>query len=66
MIDLGFSIDPKVGSIYTFVPPERMSVRRDITLHRPHQARIEDRLLLIYSRRLKKAYGWDSSTFVAA
>jgi hypothetical protein len=65
MIDLGFSIDPKFGSIYTFVPPEKMSVRRDITLHRPHQASIEGRLLLIYSRRLKKVYGWDSSTFVA-
>ncbi|KAL1792916.1 hypothetical protein ACET3X_009423 [Alternaria dauci] len=66
MIDLGFSINPKVGSIYNFVPPEKMSVRRDMTLHRPHQASIEGRLLLIYSRRLKKVYGWDSSTFVAA
>ncbi|KAI4645040.1 hypothetical protein J4E93_005839 [Alternaria ventricosa] len=64
MADFGFTIDPKVGSIYTFVPPEKVSVRRDITLHRPHQASIEGRLLLIYSRRLKKVYGWDSSTFV--
>ena len=64
MVDLGFSIDPKVGSIYTFVSPETVSERRDITLHRPHQASIEGRLLLIYSRRLKKVYGWDSSTFV--
>ena len=65
MTDLGFSIDPKVGSIYTFVPPDQILVQRDITLHRPHQASIEGRLLLIYSRRLKKTYGWDSSTFVA-
>ncbi|KAI4702206.1 hypothetical protein J4E81_002568 [Alternaria sp. BMP 2799] len=65
MTDFGFIIDPKVGSIYTFVPPEKVSVRRNLTLHRPHQASIEGRLLLIYSRRLKKVYGWDSSTFVA-
>ncbi|USP77438.1 ipa protein [Curvularia clavata] len=64
MADVGFSIDPKVGSIYTFVPPENSLVQRDITLHRPHQARIKERLLLIYSRRLKKTYGWDSSMFV--
>ncbi|KAG9185453.1 hypothetical protein G6011_07997 [Alternaria panax] len=66
MVDLGFTVDPKVGSIYTFVPPEKVSERRDLTLHRPHQASIEGRLLLIYSRRLKKMYGWDSSTFVVA
>ena len=66
MIDLGFSIDPKVGSIYTFVPPKKVSVQRNMTLHRPHQASIEGRLLLFYSQRLKKVYGWDSSTFVAA
>jgi hypothetical protein len=66
MTDFGFTIDPKVGSIYTFVPPEKTSVRRNITLHRPHQASIEGRTLLIYSRRLKKVYGWDSSTFVVA
>jgi hypothetical protein len=66
MTDLGFSIDPKVGSIYTFVPPEKMAVHRAVTLHRPHQASIQGRLLLIYSRRLKQVYGWDSSTFAAA
>ncbi|KAI4949223.1 hypothetical protein J4E91_005687 [Alternaria rosae] len=65
MKDFGFTIDPKVGSIYTFAPPGKVSVRRDITIHRPHQASIEERLLLFYSRRLKKVYGWDSSTFVA-
>jgi hypothetical protein len=65
MTDVGFSIDPKVGSIYAFVPPEKMTVRRDITLHRPHRSSIEGRLLLIYSRRLKRVYGWESSTFIA-
>ncbi|PSN64315.1 ipa protein [Corynespora cassiicola Philippines] len=63
MAELGFSVIPKVGSIYTFVPPESMAVQRDLTLHRPHQACIEGPRLLVYSRRLKRVYGWDDSTF---
>jgi hypothetical protein len=65
MNDLGFSTEPKVGSIYTFIPPETMAVRRGITLHRPHQAIIEGRLILVYSRRLRRIYGWDSAAFIA-
>lgn len=64
MVDLGFSINPKVGSIYTFVPSEKMQVRRDLTIHRPHQSRIEGPRLLILSRRLRRVYGWDEATFV--
>ena len=64
MTDLGFSVIPKVGSIYTFIPPEKMAVQRSITLHRPHQSLIEGRHLLVYSRRLKRVYGWDESMFV--
>jgi hypothetical protein len=64
MADLGFSIIPKIGSVYTFVPPENMAVQRALTLHRPHQSRIEKLCLLIYSRRLKRVYGWDESTFI--
>lgn len=64
MTDLGFSVVPKVGSIYTFVPPETLAVQRDLTLHRPHQSRIEGPRLLVYSRRLKRVYGWDDSTFI--
>jgi hypothetical protein len=66
MTDLGFSVIPKVGSIYKFVPPEKMAVQRDLTLHRPHQSHIEGPRLLIYSRRLKKVYGWDEETFVVS
>ncbi|KAF2869498.1 hypothetical protein BDV95DRAFT_577534 [Massariosphaeria phaeospora] len=64
MTDLGFSVVPKVGSIYTFVPPEKVAVQRDLTLHRPHQSCIEGPRLLVYSRRLQRVYGWDDSTFV--
>ncbi|KAF2786626.1 hypothetical protein K505DRAFT_330229 [Melanomma pulvis-pyrius CBS 109.77] len=64
MTDLGFSVIPKVGSIYTFVPPEKMAVRRDLTLHRPHRPCIEGSHLLFYSQRLKRVYGWGDSTFI--
>ncbi|CAO2652314.1 Nn.00g005970.m01.CDS01 [Neocucurbitaria sp. VM-36] len=64
MTDLSFSVVPKGGSIYTFVPPEKVAVQRELTLHRPHQSRIEGRHLLFYSRRLKQVYGWSDSTFL--
>jgi len=64
MTDLGFSVVPKVGSIYTFIPLKDVAVQRDLTLHRPHQSFIEGPRLLVYSRRLKQVYGWDDSTFV--
>jgi hypothetical protein len=66
MTDLGFSMVPKVGSIYTFVPPADVAVQRDLTFHRPHQSRIEGRQLLLYSRRLTRVYGWNNSTFTAS
>jgi hypothetical protein len=64
MSDIGFSVVPKVGSIYTFNAPSKLAVQRDLTLHRPHQSHIEGPILLIYSRRLNRVYGWDESTFV--
>ena len=64
MTDLGFSVVPKVGSIYTFIPLKDVAVQRDLTLHRPHQSFIEGPRLLVYSRRLKRVYGWDDSTFI--
>jgi hypothetical protein len=64
MTDLGFTVNPKAGSIYTFVPSERVAVQRSLTLHRPHQSHIEGWRLLLYSRRLKRVYGWDESTLV--
>lgn len=85
MADLGFSVKPKFGSVYTFSPPALRSkqdskfkqdskskldlgvdVKRSLTLHRPHQSRIEGYSLCIISRRLKRVYGWGEGTFVVA
>jgi hypothetical protein len=40
-MDIGFSIIPKFGSIYTFIAPSTLAVQWDVTLHRPHKSRIE-------------------------
>lgn len=66
MANVGFSIIPKIGSIYTLVPPETLAVQTKLTLHRPHESHIEGPRILIYSRRLKRVYGWDESTFVSS
>ncbi len=63
MADLGFSVLPKFGSVYTFSPPKKMEVQRSITFHRPHKSSIEGYLLLIFARRLKRVYGWDEQAF---
>lgn len=63
MADLGFSLTPKGGSIFTFNPPASMETR-PITLHRPHVYEIEGYKLLILARRLERAYGWTASSFV--
>ncbi|KAH6630747.1 hypothetical protein B0J18DRAFT_488507 [Chaetomium sp. MPI-SDFR-AT-0129] len=74
MADLGFSVTPRFGSVYTFTPPALSKqdsklgsdVKRPLTFHRPHQSRIEGYSLLIFSRRLKRVYGWGEGTFVVA
>jgi hypothetical protein len=63
LTDLGFSTLPTLGSVYTFIPPESMTVQRKIALHRPHNSSIEGSRLLVFSRRLKRVYGWDGDTF---
>lgn len=63
MADLGFSITPKYGSVFTFHPPESMDAPRSITLHRPHASEIEGHKLLIFSSRLHKTYNWTAETF---
>ncbi|KAI7169341.1 hypothetical protein KC360_g7538 [Hortaea werneckii] len=62
MAELGFSVTPKGGSIFTFNPPETM-VAGSITLHRPHASDIEGWKLLWIARRLRKKYGWSTETF---
>jgi hypothetical protein len=62
MADLGFSITPTGGSIFTFNPPASMNTR-PITLHRPHTSDIEGHLVFIFARRLQRAYGWTAESF---
>lgn len=63
MTDLKFSVIPKFGSVYTFIPSENTFGQRDVTIHRPHKSRIEGVKLLQISKRLKRVLGWDETTF---
>ncbi|KAI0439654.1 hypothetical protein F4803DRAFT_568229 [Xylaria telfairii] len=63
LAELKFSVIPKVGSAYTFFPPENMAIQKPVTLHRPHKSRIERHVLLVYARRLNRLYGWGQDTF---
>ncbi|KFY03045.1 hypothetical protein V490_00339 [Pseudogymnoascus sp. VKM F-3557] len=63
MADLEFSVVPKLGSVFTFVPPEGMGLKNSITFHRPHQSQIEGYRLLKFASRLKKVYGWGEQSF---
>ncbi|KAI0859035.1 hypothetical protein F4860DRAFT_281054 [Xylaria cubensis] len=66
MAELKFSVVPKFGSVYTFSPPETMTIQKPLTLHRPHKSHIEGYVLLVFARRLNRLYGWGESTFQAA
>ncbi|KAK3939513.1 ipa protein [Diplogelasinospora grovesii] len=57
MADLGFSVVPKFGSVYTFLPPQSMNADRSLTVHRPHQSRIEGHLVPVFAQRLRRVYG---------
>ncbi|KAF5557174.1 hypothetical protein FPHYL_7763 [Fusarium phyllophilum] len=65
MSELGFSVLPRFGSVYTFRPSEDMDIKRPVSIHRPHQSQIEGYLILILARRLNRAYGWSEDSFVA-
>ncbi|KAF4340807.1 Ipa [Fusarium beomiforme] len=66
MSELGFSVLPRFGSVYTFRPPEDMAIKRPVSIHRPHQSQIEGYLILILARRLNRAYGWSEDSFETA
>ncbi|GJC88115.1 hypothetical protein ColLi_10953 [Colletotrichum liriopes] len=66
MADLGFSVSPKFGSVFTFLPPETMEAKKQFTVHRPHKSKIEGRMLLFFVQRMKRVYGWDEETFEVA
>lgn len=64
MSELGFSVLPRFGSVYTFRPSENMDIKRPVSIHRPHKSQIEGYLILILARRLNRAYGWSDDSFV--
>lgn len=66
MVDVGFSVIPKFGSVFTFLPPQEVKPNRAFTIHRPHQSEIEGYKLLYFANRLKRAYGWDTESFAPA
>lgn len=66
MADLGFSVLPKFGSVFTFSPPESLKAKKALTLHQPHKSNIEGWLVPIFARRLNRVCGWDEDTFVVA
>ncbi|KAI1825033.1 hypothetical protein F4861DRAFT_220873 [Xylaria intraflava] len=66
LADLGFSVMPKFGSVFTFFPPKSMAIQIPFTLHRPHGSRIEGYKLLSVASRLNRVYGWEKETFQIA
>ncbi|EWY99825.1 hypothetical protein FOYG_03763 [Fusarium oxysporum NRRL 32931] len=64
MSELGFSVLPRFGSVYTFRPSKDMDIKRLVSIHRPHQSQIKGYLILILARRLNRAYGWSEDSFV--
>ncbi|KAF2768455.1 hypothetical protein EJ03DRAFT_328306 [Teratosphaeria nubilosa] len=62
MAELGFSVTPKGGSVFTFNAPDA-SDWGEITLHRPHGSEIEGWKLLYLARRLQRRFAWDAETF---
>ncbi|TEA13923.1 hypothetical protein C8034_v003993 [Colletotrichum sidae] len=66
MADLGFSVVPKYGSVFTFLPPKEMGIQKPFTVHRPHKSQIEGYVSLVFAQRLKRVYGWGVETFEVA
>ncbi|KAI1098454.1 hypothetical protein F4804DRAFT_350368 [Jackrogersella minutella] len=63
MADLGFSVIPEYGSVYTFTPPSELALNKSIKVHRPHKSHIEGHKLLFIAGTLKRNYGWTIDTF---
>ncbi|EQL01850.1 ipa protein [Ophiocordyceps sinensis CO18] len=66
MVDLGFSVGPKCGSTYHFLPVNNPALDRPVSFHRPHESHIEGIFLRLLGRRLKRVYGWGRDTFQVA
>ncbi|KAL5338349.1 hypothetical protein BJX70DRAFT_398681 [Aspergillus crustosus] len=63
MADLNFSVVPKFGAAFTFIPPNNFVPARSLSFHRPHHSRIEGYKLAYFANRLKRVYGWGGGTF---
>ncbi|TGO47802.1 hypothetical protein BCON_0263g00130 [Botryotinia convoluta] len=64
MVDLGFSVISKFGSVYTFSPAVKdVGRNKSITFHRPHKSEIEGWKLVMFASRLKRIYGWNEQSF---
>jgi hypothetical protein len=66
MADVGFSVIPKFGSVFTFSPKEDVGLKQSLTLHRPHGSTVEPWLQTVLAQRLKRIYGWTADDFVTA
>lgn len=65
MNEIGFSILPSLGYLYTFVPSEDSDVDTFLTLHHPYRSVIHGDGLLLLALRLKLLYGWEKEAFEA-
>lgn len=63
MAEVGFSIESKYGSIYTFTPPATMQGANPLNLHRPHSSKYEGYRVLLLGNRLKRVYNWNMNSF---
>ncbi|GAM41078.1 hypothetical protein TCE0_041r13927 [Talaromyces pinophilus] len=65
MKEIGFSILPSLGALYSFVPGVDSDVATFFTLHRPYRSVIRGDGLLLLALRLKLLYGWGKDSFEA-
>lgn len=65
MKEIGFSILPSLGALYSFVPGEDSDLATFLTLHRPYRSVIRGDGLLLLALRLKLLYGWGKESFEA-
>lgn len=61
---IGFAVEKQNGSAWLFTPIQ-IAVERPIIFHEPHpSSRISIHIARRHGRRLQRAYGWSSETFV--
>lgn len=65
MTDVGFDVIPNVDPVFTFCPLEKVPVKNDVTIHRPHNSRIQGWKSIQISRKLTRAFGWNDATFTS-